>query len=1452
MIATSRPSGLNSDADQRLLGDEEMSYALNVTLASNGDGTDSVVKNLNGTTPLGPLPTTDRIPDGETVRIIGSVSDSQRRFIYWFVAGRAGDASENAIYQHDVAAGKYRVVYKSSWWAFNPNGFVKADVVNGAFQQDGRIETILYFTDNENPPRKINVDRAIAGDYSGLSSNAEREYAFSSIVAPHVREPLFNFVTDANIKSNDLTGKLFQFATQIIYTDGEESAISPYSELAFSNNTAIGPLDEVGFGRLVNEDNVCEIITRSSISSGVSSLGASINMPDATKLRVLARQGNVGTFFVIDEFPIGQDLQKNIRGVDTTVFNAQTGVYRFYNDGVYSFVPSSTEDKQYDNVPFLAQGQAVAKNRLVYSNYTEGRANFVPDADLSVVYSNTSGGNESEDASGVTEDTAAFDIDADLSSLFAGASTVVPAGTTTIVQFNFNPVGTFEKTSDFAVDIFGTADPISGSDYSVTLSLGNSAEANTDDIPITSSSAGYVGQVVVTNESDVIRTELGALFVSAFEDGGFVYTQTQSQTLTSQVSAQGAGGNFSVGDLVTLGSRTCTYQWKFDDVSYTAGTGVIQVNPYISFFAIDIDTTPLVTSGVDDITLNTQSFISSISQSSLSYTMTDVLGSGLNVINTSAGFSQTSFKAGCMHDLGIVYYDEFNRSGNVNKLGSVYVNGFWERSATEYGAAAVTINFDNGSNAPLWAERFQVVYGGMSTYSDFTTYTAARGMAARYGVPGTPTSPYDTNNRTVYLDMSTLDTFRTEKGALKEYSFTEGDKLRVISYDSTAGGGAATIVYPTANNTALPIEFDVVGVETFTTADTVLGYGGAPTGVAGTFLKLAAPSVSNATDADGVAGGEQIQYDGFDWYSITDTAYPNTDASSDTNHWHKRCLVEILSPRKSTSEDVYYEIGSSYAVGSRKSGSYSTHGAPITVSNSEVHFRRTACKSPTRNGGGVWTVDTPEDYVYNNIFTETLDVSDYFNSRHWSKGRAHVVYGKAAEINRFNGVTYSDEYAEDVSNLALSSFNPSNINFISLNSKYGGCRYITDYSDGLAFVQENKLSFASMGRGIIQTADGGTITALSTEVVGPIQYMGGDFGCGVHPESVFAQDSIILFADSSRKKILLFDGRALSPISDIDISQALRAAFNNLATQSVRKIITGYNPQDNVYYVTMKSDDSGSYVGSTYAFNSTIDRWESEVSFHPDFYSNQDDDIFSALFDDPAGTDDTEWLYSHKNAAQRNNFYGTQFASVIEVIFNAQTTSAKSFNAVSVNGTGLTNNMIGIATSSAGQTTVPFTFVEKEGTRFSAVPKASNGSTSNIIPVGRISDVTGSSLVLEFHNSIRGLSLPIGSSVVYVNDTGAMVNVGTNVTLVSADYEASTITMSGVGTSDATLIAAYADGALQNGVDGKDVYLVTNTSVDGDDIRGHYMSLVVSEAATTPLEIFTLNAEYVESKLNHV
>ena len=67
------PRQLNSDEDERLVEQGQMTDAENVTISENGKGTQSIVKNCKGTIPGTPLNSKQALANGAKLVVIGSV-----------------------------------------------------------------------------------------------------------------------------------------------------------------------------------------------------------------------------------------------------------------------------------------------------------------------------------------------------------------------------------------------------------------------------------------------------------------------------------------------------------------------------------------------------------------------------------------------------------------------------------------------------------------------------------------------------------------------------------------------------------------------------------------------------------------------------------------------------------------------------------------------------------------------------------------------------------------------------------------------------------------------------------------------------------------------------------------------------------------------------------------------------------------------------------------------------------------------------------------------------------------------------------------------------------------------------------------------------------------------------------------------------------------------------------
>jgi hypothetical protein len=340
--------------------------------------------------------------------------------------------------------------------------------------------------------------------------------------------------------------------------------------------------------------------------------------------------------------------------------------------------------------------------------------------------------------------------------------------------------------------------------------------------------------------------------------------------------------------------------------------------------------------------------------------------------------------------------------------------------------------------------------------------------------------------------------------------------------------------------------------------------------ITGTWLALEAPVISSggltSVDADSTNGFDNLRYEGYDYYSLSNNDYPNGDSYTASNFWSYGTVVQIYSPKKSVDNVVYYEIGERRKI--LPTGSYgdvqqpaSNHGVALNTMNGSVWWRPITFTVPEEEGGTHPALNTWPEKSY---YIESETPSDIKSSKDWHKGKAHAVLETAAEVRRFNGITYSDAYAEDVANLSLSSFNPSLGNFDSLESKFGAINYIGNYNDNLAAIQENKLSLVPVNKNIIQYAEGSGNVALSTNVLNQPRYASGDYGCGGHPEAVLIQDNDIFFVDESRQAVMRLGGEQLSPISEKNMSSFFEGFFK----AGHAKYVSGYDPRISTYFIT--------------------------------------------------------------------------------------------------------------------------------------------------------------------------------------------------------------------------------------------------------------------------------------------
>jgi hypothetical protein len=368
--------------------------ALNVSIWSDdrggASGNEGVVKPIKSNVLLDGSGAFDNASDKV---VLGKVIDSKYDVVYFFVY--CSNVSDSGVYAYDPTnylsenhpAESVFKVYATSEFNFHPESFVKGDItyVQKKREFGGRVyedTPMLFFTDNRNEPRKLNVLRAVwdptVTTYI-IGSAGIKDFITACPKTPTF--PItFEFIQDESSPYSEFKNvNGFQFAYQLVYKDSNVSAMSTISDIAVPPsyvNQGVLPVPYLSL------HNVCRVtVPPQAISSEVE------------KVKILARRGNDGAFFEIKEIQNtvqyvngiveaaivsgadAEDLLDILQDIDTSdpaLTQENPFIHDFKNDTINIAISQDDQVKHFDNLPKRAEAQSIADNRLFYGNYVEG------------------------------------------------------------------------------------------------------------------------------------------------------------------------------------------------------------------------------------------------------------------------------------------------------------------------------------------------------------------------------------------------------------------------------------------------------------------------------------------------------------------------------------------------------------------------------------------------------------------------------------------------------------------------------------------------------------------------------------------------------------------------------------------------------------------------------------------------------------------------------------------------------------------------------------------------------------------------------------------------------------------------------------------------------------------------------------------------------------------------
>lgn len=345
---------MNKSVDERLIPNGEYVDALNVRMGSTEESEIGVIENTKGnkklTTLVNPV-------DGSSLSnqavCIGAYADSANETMYWFVhdpdftASTSNKCDMIVSYNTTTQLVRYHVVSctNPSNTAQSTLNFSKESLVVGVNLIDG----LLFFTDNLNQPRYINVNRQYplpsAAPYVDDSILEER---IRVIRKPPLAPPTVNLIK-VQESVNFIDERFACFAYRYKYDDDKYSATSPFTAPAFVTDPFDFSIDSFLNEGMTNNFNAAEIgfNTGSELVKGID---------------LLYKDASDGVIKVIKK------IDKEVDGIPDN----DDRVFTYDKSKIFTILPESEILRLYDNVPIKAKAQTLMGNRLMYGNYVEG------------------------------------------------------------------------------------------------------------------------------------------------------------------------------------------------------------------------------------------------------------------------------------------------------------------------------------------------------------------------------------------------------------------------------------------------------------------------------------------------------------------------------------------------------------------------------------------------------------------------------------------------------------------------------------------------------------------------------------------------------------------------------------------------------------------------------------------------------------------------------------------------------------------------------------------------------------------------------------------------------------------------------------------------------------------------------------------------------------------------
>ncbi len=430
---------------------------------------------------------------------------------------------------------------------------------------------------------------------------------------------------------------------------------------------------------------------------------------------------------------------------------------------------------------------------------------------------------------------------------------------------------------------------------------------------------------------------------------------------------------------------------------------------------------------------------------------------------------------------------------------------------------------------------------------------------------------------------------------------------------------------------------------------------------------------------------------------------------------------------------------------------------------------------------------------------ESNRIRDDFNAIFIDTGvRASTVLAEPfKEEHKFNGIIWSGIINSRSGTNQSNQFNMANPITKDLLPSYGSVQKFFARDGDIVIYCEDKILRALADKDILYNADGSSNLVASNRVIGNVTPFAGEYGISTNPESFAFYGFRAYNADPKRGVVLRLSMDGLTPISAANMGGYFRQSLFGYDNE----IIGSYDNRNKLYNLSYGSD--------TVCFSEDVNGWVTFKSFLP----QNGISLNNAYYSYNGGE---LWQHDNEDVA-RNNFYGEQYNSIIDLNINDNPSVVKKYKTLGYEGTeGWKANVV-----TDQQTSSELSFKEKENKYFVNI----TGEAKELISID-----TKNFSAQGIGKSVRKTSIAFTTGNVVVGQNGEIIILGAGNTSIGPDYIISGDNIITTANSDGTITVS---GSNVGGSSG------TGNTTGGNTISTDGGTITVNDTADNTTGDFT-------------